>query len=41
MEMMQQRTGMIREEAVSYRQKYDALKKFAIDNKIPIPPELD
>lgn len=41
MEMMQQRTNGLREEAVSYRLKYEALKKFAIDNKIPIPPELE
>lgn len=41
MEMMQQRTNMIREEAISYRQKYEALKKFAVDNKIPMPPELE
>lgn len=41
MEMMQQRNKEVREESVSWRLKYEALKKFAVDNKIPIPPELE
>lgn len=41
LEMMQNRTKNLREETISWRIKYDALKKFAIDNKIPIPPELE
>lgn len=41
MEVMQQRNNDLREESVNWRLKYEALKKFAIDNKIPIPPELE
>lgn len=41
MENMQQRNMDLREESVSWRLKYEALKKFAIDNKISIPPELE
>lgn len=41
MESMQNRNKELREESVSWRLKYEALKKFAIDNKIPIPPELE
>lgn len=41
MEMMQTRNKEVREESVSWRLKYEALKKFAIENKIPIPPELE
>lgn len=41
MEMMQNRNKDLREESVNWRLKYEALKKFAIDNKIPIPPELE
>lgn len=40
MENMQQRNKDLREESVSWRLKFEALKKFAIDNKIPIPSEL-
>lgn len=39
--MMQNRAKNLREEAISWRFKYEALKKFAIENKIPIPPELE
>lgn len=39
--MMQNRNTDLREESVSWRLKYEALKKFAIENKIPIPPELE
>lgn len=39
--MMQNRNKEVREESVNWRLKYEALKKFAIDNKIPIPPELE
>lgn len=38
---MQDRNEGVREESVSWRLKYEALKKFAIDNKISIPPELE
>lgn len=41
LEMMQSRTKNLREETMSWRLKYEALKKFAIENKIPIPPELE
>lgn len=41
MEMMQKGNKNLREESVTWRLKYEALKKFAIDNKIPIPPELE
>lgn len=39
--MMQNRNKDLREESVNWRLKYEALKKFAVDNKIPIPPELE
>lgn len=41
MEEMQERNRAMREESVAWRLKYEALKKFAIENKIPIPPELE
>ncbi|XP_055311344.1 transcription factor MafK-like [Sitodiplosis mosellana] len=41
LETMQNRNVDLREESVSWRLKYEALKKFAIENKIPIPPELE
>lgn len=41
MELMQQRNKEVREESVNWRLKYEALKKFAVDNKIPIPAELE
>lgn len=41
MEMMQARNKELREQSISWRLKYEALKKFALDNKIPIPPELE
>lgn len=41
MENMQQRNKDLREESANWRLKYEALKKFAVDNKIPIPPELE
>lgn len=41
LELMQNRNTEMRKESVEWRQKYEALKKFAIDNKIPIPPELE
>lgn len=41
MEEMQDRNRTMREQSVSWRLKYEALKKFAIENKIPIPPELE
>ncbi|XP_055311239.1 transcription factor MafK-like [Sitodiplosis mosellana] len=41
LEMMQNRTKNLREETISWHLKYEALKKFAIENKIPIPLELE
>lgn len=41
LEAMQDTTRKIREESINWRCKFESLKKFAIDNKIPIPPELD
>lgn len=41
MEMMQAKNNQLREDSANWRMKYEALKKFAIDNKIPIPPELE
>lgn len=41
METMTERNQELRDESVSWRLKYDALKKFAIENKISIPPELE
>ncbi|XP_044732850.1 transcription factor MafK isoform X3 [Chrysoperla carnea] len=40
MEIMQEETARIRDEVQSYRTRFEALKKFAIVNKIPLPPEL-
>lgn len=41
MEMMQQELICMREEMNGMRNRYEALKQFAINNKIPIPPELE
>lgn len=41
MEAMQDSNNRMREEVESLVVKYDALKKFAIANKIHIPPELE
>lgn len=41
MEAMQENNLKIREESMNWRCKFDSLKKFALDNKIAIPPELD
>ncbi|XP_031637461.1 transcription factor MafK-like [Contarinia nasturtii] len=40
MESMQNRNQELREDSVRWRMKYEALKKFAIENKISIPDEL-
>lgn len=40
MEMMQTRNSELRKENIALRLKYEALKKFAHENKIAIPPEL-
>lgn len=41
MERMQQDNNIIREEIEALVFKYEALKKFAVMKKIPIPVELD
>lgn len=41
MEAMQESNQRMREEVDSLLVKYEALKKFAIANKIHIPPELE
>lgn len=41
MEKMHEHTNRMRDEVDALRNKYEALRKFAIDEKIPLPPELD
>lgn len=41
MEMMQQEVLMLRDEMNGIRNRYEALKQFAVRNKIPLPPELE
>lgn len=41
MEKTQENNMKIREESMNWRFKYESLKKFAIENKIPIPTEFD
>ncbi|CAH1982693.1 unnamed protein product [Acanthoscelides obtectus] len=41
MESMRDDIAHAREEMAGIEQRYEALKQFAIRNKIPIPPELD
>lgn len=41
MEALNEDNNRIREESVSIRNKYEALLKFAHQQKIPIPPELE
>lgn len=41
MEVMQQELNCLREEMSGIRNRYEALKQFALRNKIPIPPELE
>lgn len=41
MEATQQDNQRIRDETEEWLRKYEALKKFAIANKISIPPEID
>ncbi|XP_034935115.1 transcription factor MafG [Chelonus insularis] len=41
MEAMQDDNNRMREEIESWHSKYLALKKFAMERKIPLPPELE
>ncbi|KAK7575997.1 hypothetical protein V9T40_012283 [Parthenolecanium corni] len=41
MERMQQQNNIMRDEIEALMFKYEALKKFAVMKKIPIPPELE
>lgn len=41
METMQDEVIQMKEEVAGIRTRYDALKKFAIQNKIPLPPEFE
>lgn len=41
MEVMQQEVHCLRDEMSGIRNRYEALKQFAMRNKIPIPPELE
>lgn len=41
MERMQQQNNIMRDEIEALMFKYEALKKFAVLKKIPIPPELE
>ncbi|XP_055628980.1 transcription factor MafK isoform X1 [Toxorhynchites rutilus septentrionalis] len=41
MEAMHDETTRLQEEVDTMRNKYEALRKFAISKKIPLPPELD
>lgn len=38
---MQEQNAKIREESMNWCLKYESLKKFAIENEIPIPAELE
>ncbi|XP_058464351.1 transcription factor MafK isoform X1 [Malaya genurostris] len=41
MEDMHENNLKLKDEVETMRSKYEALRKFAISNKIPLPPELD
>ncbi|XP_059607501.1 transcription factor MafK isoform X1 [Phlebotomus argentipes] len=41
MEIMQENNRKIREDVETWKNKFEALRKFAIAQKIPLPPELD
>ncbi|CAH0563463.1 unnamed protein product [Brassicogethes aeneus] len=41
METMQDEVHSMRDEMNTIKHRYEALKQFAINNKIPIPPELE
>ncbi|XP_058832452.1 transcription factor MafK isoform X1 [Topomyia yanbarensis] len=41
MEDMHENNLKLQDEVETMRSKYEALRKFAISNKIPLPPELD
>lgn len=41
MEAMHDETTRLQDEVEAWRHKYEALRKFAITKKIPLPPELD
>ena len=41
MELMQENNNAMRDELEAFYHKYDALKKFAVLKKIPIPHELE
>ncbi|XP_055594663.1 transcription factor MafK isoform X1 [Uranotaenia lowii] len=41
MEDMHDNNNRLRDEVETMRHKYEALRKFAISKKIPLPPELD
>lgn len=41
MEAKRENNQRIRDESKCWMSKFEALKKFAQENKIPIPPELD
>lgn len=41
LEVTQSRNKKIRDEASNLQMKYEALKKFALENRIPLPPELE
>lgn len=41
LEMIQAKNKRIHEECISLKLRVEALKKFAMDNKIPLPPEFE
>lgn len=41
MDDTQNKTQDLRKENLHWQYKFESLKKFALENKIPIPPELD
>lgn len=41
MDVMQDEVKQMREEMSTFKNRYEALKQFAMRNKIPIPPELE
>lgn len=41
LEFIQAKTKRMHEECLSLKMQFETLKKFALDNKIPLPPEFE
>lgn len=41
LEYIQAKTKRMHEECLSLKMQFETLKKFALDNKIPLPPEFE